>query len=362
VVQSVGQVRGRQKRWPHIGGREESVVMPTRRHASWFFARRAFFLAILLVASFAAPLSARADADSSYPNRTIKIVVGFAAGGGNDIIARIVAQKLQDALGQAVIVENRPGAGGRLSAAYVATAPADGYTLLVGASGAMAIAPAVYEKMSYDTLKDFAPISMIASFPLILVVHPSNPAKNLQDLIAWAKSNPDKTNYATSSTAFTLATELLKLRTGAPMTPIPYKSSGESLLSVIAQQSLLTIADPPPTTPQVKSGQLRALAVTAKTRLPELPDVPTMAEAGVAGVDVELWSGMFAPVGTPPAIVKKLETEFQRMMRLPDVQEKFRQMATTTVGSNAEDFTRTITAEIKMWTDVARQANVKFEE
>jgi tripartite-type tricarboxylate transporter receptor subunit TctC len=318
-----------------------------------------------LVAVFmlvAVPPSARAQADSSYPNRTIKIVVGFAAGGGNDIIARIIGQKLQDDLGQAVVIENRPGASGRLSAAYVASAPADGYTLLVGASGAMAIAPAVYEKMSYVTLKDLAPISMIASFPLILVVHPANPAKNLQDLIAWTKANPDKSNYATSSAAFTLATELFKLRTGATMTPIPYKSSAESLLSVIAQQSLLTIADPPPTTPQVKSGQVRALAVTAKTRLPELPDVPTMAEAGIQGVEVGLWSGMFAPAGTPPAIVKKLEIEFQHIVQLPDVQDKFRQMATGTVGSSAEDFARTIGSEIKMWTDVAKQANVKFDE
>jgi tripartite-type tricarboxylate transporter receptor subunit TctC len=308
------------------------------------------------------PIAARAQGDSDYPNRTIKIVVGFAAGGGNDIIARIIGQKLQDALGQAVIIENRPGAGGRLSAAYVATSPPDGYTLLVGASGAMAIAPAVYEKLSYSTLKNFAPISMIAAFPLILVVHPASPAKNVHDLITWTKANPDKSNYATSSPAFTLATELFKLRTGAVMTPIPYKSSGESLLSVIGQQSLLTIADPPPTTPQVKSGQLHALAVTAKTRLPELPDVPTMGEAGVQGVEVALWSGVFAPAGTPQAIVKKLETEFRRMMQSPDVQEKFRLMATGTVGNSSEEFAATIDSEIKMWTDVAKQANVKFEE
>jgi tripartite-type tricarboxylate transporter receptor subunit TctC len=314
----------------------------------------------LLAALIATPHHARAQAD--YPNRTIKIVVGFAAGGGNDIIARIIGQKLQDALGQAVIIENKPGAGGRLSAASVAAAPPDGYTLLVGPVGAMAIAPAVYEKMSYVTLRDFVPISMIASFPLILVVHPNNPAKTVQDLIAAAKANPDKANYATSSTLFTLTTELFKLRTGAPMTPIPYKSSGESLLSVISQQSLLTIADPPPTTPQVKSGQLRALAVTTKSRMPELPDVPTMAEAGVSGVEVGAWTGIFAPAATPPAVVKKLETEFRRMMQLPDVQEKFHQMATGTVGSSSEEFARTIESEIKMWTEVAKQPNVKMEE
>jgi tripartite-type tricarboxylate transporter receptor subunit TctC len=326
--------------------------MATRRLALIFFGWMAAVIAV--------PEPAHAQAD--YPNRTIKMVVGFAAGGGNDIIARIIGQKLQEALGQPVIIENKPGAGGRVSAGYVASQPADGYTLLIGASGAMAIAPAVYEKMSYMTLRDFIPISMIASFPLILTVHPANPAKTVQDLIAAAKANPDKANYATSSVAFTLVTELFKLRTGTPATQIPYKSSGESLLSVISQQSLFTIADPPPTTPQVKSGQLRALAVTSRTRLPELPEVPTMVEAGVAGVEVGLWSGVFAPVGTPPAVVKKLETEFQNIMQMPDVQERFRQMATGTVGSSSNEFARTIDREIKMWTEVAKQANVKMED
>src|SRR5262249_3478945 len=167
---------------------------------------------------------------------------------------------------------------------------------------------------------------------------------------------------ATSSVAFTLATELFKLRTGMPATQIPYKSSNESLLSVIGQQAQFTIADPPPTTPQVKSGQLRALAVTAKARLAELPDVPTMIESGVTGVEVGLWSGVFAPAGTPAPIVKKLETEFQKMMQAPDVQEKFRLMATGTVGSTSDEFARAIDTEIKMWTEVAKQANVKVEE
>jgi tripartite-type tricarboxylate transporter receptor subunit TctC len=326
--------------------------------------RRSVLRLVAPITATALMPSARAfaDADPNYPTRTIKIVVGFAAGGGNDIMARIIAPKLQEALGQAVIVENRAGAGGRIAAAYVATTPPDGYTLLVSPSGAMVVAPAVYEKMQYSTLKDFAPISMIAAFPLILVVHPDMPIKNVQDLVAFAKAHPDQSNYATSSPAFTLATELFRLRTGAPMTPIPYKSSGESLLSVISKQSLLTIADPPPTTPQVKSGQLRALAVTAKTRMPELPDVPTMAEAGVPDIDVSLWSGVFAPAGTAPAIVKKLEGAFRNMMQLADVQRDFRNMATGTVGSTAEEFTRTIATETKMWAEVAKQANVRIEE
>ncbi len=319
----------------------------------------AFGVALVLAVAGVTPSWAQGEVN--YPTRTIHLVVGFAAGGGNDIFARIIAQKLQESLGQSVVVENKAGAGGRLAAGYVAGSPADGYTLLVGASGAMAIAPAVYDKMSYSTLRDFAPISMFAAFPLILVVHPSHPAKTVQELIAWLKANPDKADYATSSVAFTLATELFKLRTGAPGSPIPYKGSGESLVSVIGQQTALTIADPPPTTPQVKGGQLRALAVTAPKRSEELPDVPTMAEAGVTGADVALWSGVFAPAGTPPAIVKKLEGEIRTLIQLPDVKEKFKQMATPTVVSTAEEFTRAIDAEIKMWTEVAKKTNVKIE-
>jgi tripartite-type tricarboxylate transporter receptor subunit TctC len=322
---------------------------------------RAIALAAAMCVGLGAAARAQNDPAATYPNRTMKIVVGFAAGGGNDIIARIIGQKLQDSLGQSVIIENKVGAGGRLAAESVAASPPDGYTLLVGASGAMSIIPAISVKPPYDTLKAFAPVSMIASFPLILAVYPSHPAKTVQELVAWMKANPDKSNYATSSSAFTLATELFKLKTGAPATAIPYKSSNESLVSVIGQQSLLTIADPPPTTPLVKGGQVRALAVTSAKRLEDLPEVPTMAEAGVAGIDVGLWSGIFVPAATPPAIVRKLEAEFRKMMQLADVKEKFKAMATPTVGGSATDFARTIEVETKMWGDVGRLADVKLE-
>jgi len=317
--------------------------------------------AFALIAGLSTSAVAQTDPAANYPNRTIKIVVGFAAGGGNDIIARIIGQKLQDDLGQTVIIENKVGAGGSLAALSVMAAPPDGYTLLVGASGAMSIIPAISVRPPYATLKDFAPISNLASFPLILSVHPSQPAKNVQDLVAWMKANPDKTNYATSSAAFTLATELFKLKTGAPGTGIPYKSSNEMLVSVIAQQSLFTITDPPPTTPQVKGGQVRALAVTSVKRLEDLPDVPTMAEAGVPGVEVGLWSGVFAPAATPPGIVRRLETELRKIMQMTDVKEKFKAMATPTVGSTAAEFTRTIDTETRMWAEVGRAANVKLE-
>jgi tripartite-type tricarboxylate transporter receptor subunit TctC len=212
------------------------------------------------------------------------------------------------------------------------------------------------------TLRDFAPISMIASFPLIMVVGADHPAKSVKELVAWAKANPDKANYATSSTAFTLATELFKLKSGAPMVPIPYRSSNESVVSVMAGQSTLTIADPPPTAPQVTSGKVRGLAVTAAERLDDLPDVPTMDEQGYPDVHVQLWSGIFAPAKTPPAVIKTLETELQRIMQMPDVKERFKAMATRTVGSSAADFAKVIEAETHMWANVAKEANLKFEQ
>ena len=320
----------------------------------------AAWLAVALIAGVGGA-HAESEAAANYPNRIVKLVVGFAAGGGNDIIARIISQKLEERLGQPVIVENKPGAGGSLAALAVKAAPPDGYTLLIGASGAMSVIPAISVRPPYTTLKDFAPISNLASFPLILSVYTDHPAQHLPELVAWMKANPDKSNYATSSSAFTLATELFKLRSGAPATAIPYKSSGEMVLAVIARQSVFTIADPLPTTTQVRSGQVRALAVTSDTRLEELPDVPTMAEGGVTGANVGLWSGVFAPAGTPHAIVHRLETELRQIMQMADVKAKFKALATPTVGSTAAEFMQLIDTETKMWAEVGRVANVKLE-
>jgi tripartite-type tricarboxylate transporter receptor subunit TctC len=322
--------------------------------------RRALGCGVALLAGFAiaaTPVCAQAP----YPNHVIKLVVGFAAGGGNDIFARIIAQKMQEDLGQPVIVENRPGAGGVVAAQYVKNAAPDGYTLLIGAAGGMSITPAISVKPPYDGAKDFTPISMFAAFPLVLAVKGDGPFKTVPDLIAWMKANPDKSNYATSSPAFTLATELFKLKTGAPGTAIPYKSSNESILSVIAGQSLLTIADPPPTTPQVKGGLIRALAVLDHKRLDELPDVPTMAEAGVPDVNVSLWSGLFAPAHLPPDIARKLEAEVMKIMQMEDVKAKFKNMATPTVVSTSAEFTKAIVDQTRVWAEVGHAANVKLE-
>jgi tripartite-type tricarboxylate transporter receptor subunit TctC len=225
----------------------------------------------------------------------------------------------------------------------------------------MSITPAISVKPPYDGAKDFTPISMMAAFPLILAVKADSPLKTVPDLIAWMKAHPDKANYATSSPAFTLATELFKLKTGAPGTAIPYKSSNESILSVIAGQSLLTIADPPPTTPQVKGGLVRGLAVLDSKRLDDLPDVPTMTEAGVPDVNVSLWSGIFGPAHLPPDVAKKLEAEVMKIMQMADVKAKFKNMATPTVGSSSAAFTKVIVDQTRMWSEVGRDANVKLE-
>src|SRR5947207_145011 len=320
-------------------------------------ARRGW-LAMALALIVAAP----AHAQGEYPNRTIRIIVGFAAGGGNDIFARLVGAKLQELIGQTVIIENKPGAGARLANEYAANQPADGYTLLVAASGGMSIASAIYPKLGYHPTKSFVPLTMIASFPLILAIPASHAAKTVPELVAWMKANPDKSNYATSSPAFTIATELFKLKTGAPGQAIPYKSSGEPLVSVVGGQTLLTIADGPPTVPLVKGGQVRALAVTGSERSAELPDVPSMAEAGLPDVNTGLWSGLFVQAATPPPIVRKLEETLRRAIADPDVSAKLKAMAVNPGGNSSDEFRAMIDADIKTTAEVVKAANLEFKD
>src|ERR1700748_1758691 len=252
-------------------------------------------------ACLANPALAQEDA-SKYPTRAIHIIVGFAAGGGNDVIARIYAQKLSEDLGPAGVGGKKPGAGAIVPTEFVSKAAADGYTLLIGASG-MAINQSLYAKLPYDSVRDFVAISELASFPLLLVVNASSPIKSVAEFVAYAKANADKMNYSTSSATFQLVTELFKLKTGAPMQAIPYKSANEMVLAVVSGQVAATIADAGPVSPQVKAGTVRALAVTSKSRLSDFPDVPTMKESG-ADVDAIIWTGVFAPKGTPPALLK----------------------------------------------------------
>jgi tripartite-type tricarboxylate transporter receptor subunit TctC len=302
-----------------------------------------------------------AAAQVQYPTRAIHIVVGFTPGGGNDIIARVFGQKLSESLGQPVIIENKPGAGAILATEYVARSAPDGYTLLVGASGAMVINPAVYEKLNYDTMRDFKPVSELASFPLILIVNAKSPYKSLADLVAYAKANPDKANYSSSSAAFQLATELFKQKTGVPMQMIPYKGANDSVTAVISGEVTATIADAGPVTSQVNGGNARALAVAAPNRAESLPDVPTMKEAG-ADVEAVLWSGIFAPAATPPEIVSRLEAEFIRIARLPDIVSRLKLLNIDSVGNSSEEFSRIIAADLERWKAVARAGNIKMAQ
>ena len=319
----------------------------------------ALALAALLI-SAAHPLRAQSD-PATYPNKPIRVIVPFAAGGGNDIFARLVGQKLGEILGQTLVIENRPNAGGRPAAEFVTNQPADGYTLFVGASGVMSIASAVYPNLAYHPTKSFIPLSMIANFPLIMVSQINIPAKTVAELVAYAKANPDKANYATTSPAFTISTELLKLKSGMPGVAIPLKSSAEMMLCVIQQQCLIAIADGPPTVPQVKDGKVRALAVTGAERSAELPDVPSMAEAGFPEVNTKLWSGFFAHAQTPPAIAKKLEAALQRAIRDPEVSAKLKGMAVNPGGTPSDEFRAMIDSDIKSYVEVVKAANLKFD-
>jgi len=302
-----------------------------------------------------------AGAQTDYPNRPIHFIVGFAAGGGNDLFARLVVQKFQENTGATAVIDNRVGAGGRIAAEFVSRQPPDGYSVLVGATGQMSIATAVYSDLTYHASNSFIPLNMIASFPLVLVVPVDHPAKNVKELVAWAKANPDKSNYGTSSPAFTITTELFKLKSGMPAVAIPYKSSNESNLSVVSGQSLFTISDGPPAIPLVKGGKTRALAVTGSERSPELPDVPSMAEAGYPEVNTQLWSGFFVPAGTPAPVVGKLTAELGKALADPGVQEGLKKMAVKPGGPTGDAFKKRIDEDIKTFADVAKAANLTFK-
>jgi tripartite-type tricarboxylate transporter receptor subunit TctC len=302
-----------------------------------------------------------ARAQSDYPNRVIRFIVGFAAGGGNDIFARLVVTKFQQNTGATVIVENKPGAGGRISSEYAAHQPPDGYTVLVAATGQMSIAAAIYPDLAYHPTKNFIPLNMIASFPLVLVVPASSAIKSVKELVAYATAHPDKSNYGTSAPPFTITSELLKLKTGMPGVGIPFKSSNESDLCVASEQCLFTIADGPPTIPLVKGGKLRALAVTGAERSAELPDVPSMKEAGFPEVDTHLWSGLFVPAGTPAPIVAKLTSELGRALADAKVQEGLRRMAVTPGGPTGDAFKARIDGDILKFGEVVKAAKLTFK-
>jgi tripartite-type tricarboxylate transporter receptor subunit TctC len=313
-----------------------------------------FFSALILLLALAP-----AAAQDAYPSKPIRILVGYAAGGGNDIIVRVMQPEMQKGLGQPVIVDNRPGAQGIIAAELAAKAAPDGYTIMMGPSGPMTINPATYSKLPYSPTRDFAPISMICSFPLIVTVDARLPIHNVKELIAYAKANPGKSNYASSAGIFQITTEMFKQRTGTAIEMIPYKSSGESVQAVVGGQVMMTIVDPPPATGPLKAGALRGLAVTSGTRHPSWPDLPTLIEAGVPDMEVPVWTAFFAPAKTPPAMIARLQKEVARVVQTAEVRERFAQMGLDPVGGSSEDLGRRVVRDIEKWTAVARAANIK---
>jgi tripartite-type tricarboxylate transporter receptor subunit TctC len=313
----------------------------------------------IFAAAVLALAGSTAAAQDAYPSKPIRILVGYAAGGGNDIIVRVMQPEMQKGLGQPVVVENKPGAQGIIAAELAAKSPPDGYTIMMGPSGPMTINPATYSKLPYSPTRDFAPISMICSFPLLVTVDAKLPINNVKELIAYAKANPGKSNYASSAGIFQIATEMFKQRTGTSIEMIPYKSSGESVQAVVGGQVMMTIVDPPPATPALKAGTLRALAVTSGTRHPSWPQVPTLIEAGVPDMEVPVWTAFFAPAKTPPAVIARLQKEVARVVQTAQVRERFAAMGLDPIGGSAEDLGRRVARDIEKWTAVAKAANIK---
>jgi len=315
------------------------------------------------IAALALAMLASGAHAQAWPAKPIKWVVPFAPGGTTDILARTIGDKLAIALGQPVIIENKPGAGGGVGADYTAKAPADGYTIMGGTISTHAINASLYKTLPYDPVKDFAPITLIARVPNMLVVNPDVPAKNVAELIALMKASPAKYTFASSGngTSQHLSGELFKTMAGVEMQHIPYKGSPPALQDVVGGQVTMTFDNITTAWPLAKGGKLRALAVTTAKRSSVAPEVPTLAESGLAGYEVGSWQGVFAPAGTPPEIVKRLNAEIVKIIRMPDVNEKLTALGAEPVGNTPEEFGALVRAEVGKWADVVKKSGAKVD-
>lgn len=312
------------------------------------------------LAAFAAP-AAFGEA-AGYPTKPVRVVVGFGAGGGTDLTARHVMPRLAELLGQPVVIENRTGAGGRIAVDYVQGQPADGYTLLTGAIGQLAVSTAIYPKLSFHPTRTLVPLTMLASYPLVIAVPAGSGIKSIDDLVAWGKANPGKANYPSASPIFTITSEMFKMKTGMPGQMIPYRSTAEMLLSIVTGQTTFAISDSASVVTHVKSGKVRALAVANPTRISELPDTPTMSEVGLGDIPIgPQWIGAFAAAGTPPAVVKRLEADLRRALTDDGVRKRIRAMTYYPGGQTGDEFRKIIDADINAFRDVVASAKLKFE-
>ena len=319
--------------------------------------------ALALVAIVATSAAGAQDNVRSYPDRPIRIVVTFPPGGPTDIIARAVGQKLAEAWGQPVVIDNRAGAGGNIGTDLVAKAPSDGYTLVLSNFGPLIISPFVYSKLPYDPVKDLTPITLAATSWFFLVVNPSVPATSLKELIALAKAKPGQLTFASAGNASPshLAGALFQSVAGVTLTHVPYKGGAPSVAAVIGGEVQLAIESPPPIVPQVKAGKLRALGAARPDRSPLLPDVPTVSEAGLPGFEVGSWYGFHAPAGTPKPIIDKLHAEMVKAMRTPELRERFAAVGAETIANTPVQFRAFIDAELTKWGKVTKAAGVKVD-
>lgn len=306
---------------------------------------------------------AQAAFGQSYPTRPIKLVVPFPPGGGSDPVARIVGEKVGEALGQPVVIENRPGANGTVGNALVAKAEPDGYTLLLGAAGALTVAPHVYKKVQFDTLKDFEPISLAGTVPFILAVYPGVPVNSLRELTAFAKANPGKLNFGSSGTGGLphLAGEIYKSMAGVDIVHVPYKGGGPAITALITGEVQVLFSDVGLMVPLLKAGKIKAIAVTSDVRSAAVPDIPTMKESGLPAYQISTWWGILAPAGTPRPIIDKLNAEVRKALELPDVKERFATMWVVPSPTTTEQFATRIHQEYDKWAQVVKEAKVEAE-
>ena len=316
-------------------------------------------LAMTAVFGLLAPVSNA----QNYPARPVRMMVPFQAGGGSDTMGRIVSSKLSERLGQQFIVENRPGAAGSIGADIAARAPADGYTILLGSTSELVQYPNVNPKVPYDPLRDFAPIGLVGTVPMVLVVHPSLPVRNVKDLVALAKGRPGEINYGSAGQGATthLAVELFTLLSGVKLTHVPYKGSPLAVTDLVAGNVQVGIPTMPAALPFIKAGRVKVLGVTTAKRASNLPDVPTLNEAGLKGYEAALWTGILGPAGTPPAIVNRLNSEIAAIVQLKDVQEALARQGAEAQTSTPAEFGQFLKTEYAKWARVVKEARIRIE-
>ena len=316
------------------------------------------FLLIIVAASVVSPAIAE-----TWPTRPIRFIVPFAPGGGGDVVGRIIGQRMSEQLGKPLVIDNRAGGGGTLGCELAAKAAPDGYTLLLGNVGPIAVGPALYPKLAYDPVRDFAPVTMIASFPNLLVANPGLPFKTVPELVAYAKSRPGTLNFASAGagTSTHLAGELFKSVAGIDVVHVPYKGGAAAMTDIIAGQVAYYFGTMPSSMPLAKAGKLRALAVTSLTRSPAAPEVPTIAESGYPKFETAAWYGLMFPTGTPREIVARTNAATMSVLALPDIRERLVHEGSEPMGSTPAQFSAYIKAEIAKWSGVVKAANLKAD-